>query len=191
MRLFQAPLDTCLGSPFFASLSVHSLHFTVDALSIRLGNYFLHNSQRWLERGCKKSFGSRERKASCTGGKRGLDGGKDFWETFAPPSPKHLLNPLISRFVSLPFSGPLPECSDCKARLRKSTLSGDFPWGLIFLGASVSGGFWYGSPQSSKSAHPSRDAIFLAKHAEKMPEIIASHYFLEPFTQALWYHMMG
>ena len=29
MRPFQAPLDTCLGSPFFASLSVHGLHFTV------------------------------------------------------------------------------------------------------------------------------------------------------------------
>ena len=33
MRPFQAPLDTCLDSPFFASLSVHSLHFTVYALS--------------------------------------------------------------------------------------------------------------------------------------------------------------
>ena len=31
MRLFQAALDTCLGSPFFASLSVHGLHFTVYA----------------------------------------------------------------------------------------------------------------------------------------------------------------
>ena len=30
---FQAPLDTCLGSPFFASLSVHGLHFTVYAAS--------------------------------------------------------------------------------------------------------------------------------------------------------------
>ena len=30
---FQAPLDTCLGSPFFASLSVHGLHFTVYAPS--------------------------------------------------------------------------------------------------------------------------------------------------------------
>ena len=29
MRLFQAALDTCLDSPFFASLSVHCLHFTV------------------------------------------------------------------------------------------------------------------------------------------------------------------
>ena len=34
MRLFQAALDTCLGSPFFASLSVHGLHFTVCAPSI-------------------------------------------------------------------------------------------------------------------------------------------------------------
>ena len=31
MRLFQAALDTCLDSPFFASLSVHGLHFTVYA----------------------------------------------------------------------------------------------------------------------------------------------------------------
>ena len=28
MRLSQAPLDSCLGSPFLASLSVHGLHFT-------------------------------------------------------------------------------------------------------------------------------------------------------------------
>ena len=34
MRLFQAPLDTCLCSPFFASLSVPGLHFTVYAVSI-------------------------------------------------------------------------------------------------------------------------------------------------------------
>ena len=33
MRLFQAPLDTCLDSPFLASLSVHVLHFTVYAPS--------------------------------------------------------------------------------------------------------------------------------------------------------------
>ena len=33
MRLFQASLDTCLGSPLFASLSVHGLHFTVYAAS--------------------------------------------------------------------------------------------------------------------------------------------------------------
>ena len=31
MRLFQAALGTCLDSPFFASLSVHGLHFTVYA----------------------------------------------------------------------------------------------------------------------------------------------------------------
>ena len=50
MRLFQAPLDTCLGSPFFASLSVHGLHFTVyaassnrksRALSVHLGHDIL------------------------------------------------------------------------------------------------------------------------------------------------------
>ena len=35
MCLFQAPLDSCLGSPFFASLSVHSLHFTVYAPSMK------------------------------------------------------------------------------------------------------------------------------------------------------------
>ena len=34
MRLFQAALDTRLDSPFFASLSVHGLHFTVYASSI-------------------------------------------------------------------------------------------------------------------------------------------------------------
>ena len=34
MRLFQAPLETFLDSPFFAaSLSVHGLHFTVYAAS--------------------------------------------------------------------------------------------------------------------------------------------------------------
>ena len=33
MRLFQAALDTCLDSLFFASLSVHGLHFTVYAPS--------------------------------------------------------------------------------------------------------------------------------------------------------------
>ena len=33
MHLFQAPLGTCLDSPFFASLSVHGLHFTVYAPS--------------------------------------------------------------------------------------------------------------------------------------------------------------
>ena len=34
MRPFQAALDTCLGSLFFASLSVHGLRFTVYAASI-------------------------------------------------------------------------------------------------------------------------------------------------------------
>ena len=33
MRLFQAALDTCLDSPFLASLSIHGLHFTVYAPS--------------------------------------------------------------------------------------------------------------------------------------------------------------
>ena len=33
MRLFQAPLDTPLDSPFSATLSVHGLHFTVCAPS--------------------------------------------------------------------------------------------------------------------------------------------------------------
>ena len=35
MRLFQAPLNTCLGSPFFASLSIRGLHFMVYAASIK------------------------------------------------------------------------------------------------------------------------------------------------------------
>ena len=35
MRLFQAPLNTCLGSPFFANLSFHGLHFTVYAASTK------------------------------------------------------------------------------------------------------------------------------------------------------------
>ena len=34
MRLFQATLDTCLDSPFLASLSVHGLHFMVYAPSM-------------------------------------------------------------------------------------------------------------------------------------------------------------
>ena len=36
MRLFQAALDTCLDSPFVASLSVHGLHFTDYAPSISI-----------------------------------------------------------------------------------------------------------------------------------------------------------
>ena len=39
MRLFQAALDTPLDSPFFATLSVHGLHFTVCTPSI-LGSGF-------------------------------------------------------------------------------------------------------------------------------------------------------
>ena len=44
VRLFQAALDTCLDSPFFASLSVHGLHFTVYAPSIYYGapNEYIH-----------------------------------------------------------------------------------------------------------------------------------------------------
>ena len=38
MRHFQAALDTCLGSPLLACLSVHGLHFTVYAPS----NYDFH-----------------------------------------------------------------------------------------------------------------------------------------------------
>ena len=35
MRLFQAPLDACLDTaPFFASRSVHGLHFTVYAAQL-------------------------------------------------------------------------------------------------------------------------------------------------------------
>ena len=37
MRLFKAALDTCLDSPFFSSLSVHGLHFTVYAASKSAG----------------------------------------------------------------------------------------------------------------------------------------------------------
>ena len=33
MHLSQAALDTCLGNPFFANLSVDGLHFTVYAPS--------------------------------------------------------------------------------------------------------------------------------------------------------------
>ena len=40
MRLFQAPLDTPLDSPFFAHLSVHGLHFTVCAPSTILCEEF-------------------------------------------------------------------------------------------------------------------------------------------------------
>ena len=48
-------------------------------------------SPRVVRGGCKRSFGLREQKASCTsanygctGAKEGLGGGKDSWETFAP-----------------------------------------------------------------------------------------------------------
>ena len=41
MRLFQAPLDTCLDSPLLAGLSVHGLHFTVyePSMIIRLVDF--------------------------------------------------------------------------------------------------------------------------------------------------------
>ena len=43
MRLFQAALDTCLDSPFLASLSVHGLHFTVYAASTNTSNIYTVN----------------------------------------------------------------------------------------------------------------------------------------------------
>ena len=43
MRLFQAPLNSCLGSPFFANLSVHGLHFTVYAPS----NFLSHQNSEF------------------------------------------------------------------------------------------------------------------------------------------------
>ena len=44
MRLFQAPLDTCLDSPFSASLSVHGLHFTVYAPSRKSRRFLISES---------------------------------------------------------------------------------------------------------------------------------------------------
>ena len=49
MRLFQAPLDTCLDSPFFASLSVHGLHFTIYAPSNFSGPRFISGLQTYPE----------------------------------------------------------------------------------------------------------------------------------------------
>ena len=50
MGISQAPLDTCLGSPFFASLSVHGLHFTVDApSSFSFFPRVCVASKRWFE----------------------------------------------------------------------------------------------------------------------------------------------
>ena len=43
MRLFQAALDASLDSPFFASLSVHGLHFTVYAPSTSMQPIFDFN----------------------------------------------------------------------------------------------------------------------------------------------------
>ena len=50
MRLFQAPLDTPLDSPFSATLSVHGLHFTVCAPSNYppFFNYYVINSEQLL-----------------------------------------------------------------------------------------------------------------------------------------------
>ena len=52
MRLLQAPLKSCLGSPFFASLSTHGLHFTVYALS-NFASYFFGD---FSSRGFSASF---------------------------------------------------------------------------------------------------------------------------------------
>ena len=50
MRLFKAPPDTCLGSPFF-SLSVHGLHFAVYAASrLRAPSVYLLSQQRLGDR---------------------------------------------------------------------------------------------------------------------------------------------
>ena len=46
MRLSKAALDTCLDNPFFASLSVHGLHFTVYAPSI-FSHYFVFSLFLW------------------------------------------------------------------------------------------------------------------------------------------------
>ena len=48
MRLFWAALDTSLDSPFFASLSVHGLHFTAYARSI---NFLRRPSSPGLSQG--------------------------------------------------------------------------------------------------------------------------------------------
>ena len=49
MRLFQAALGTCLDSPFFASLSVHGLHFTVYALELCDNTLSKKGSEKALE----------------------------------------------------------------------------------------------------------------------------------------------
>ena len=56
MRLFQATLDTCLDSPFFASLSVHGLHFTVYAPSILGGPAVCPLRVAQRDRGGEKAF---------------------------------------------------------------------------------------------------------------------------------------
>ena len=50
MRLFQAALDTCHDSPFFACLSVHGLHFTVNAPLD--SQEFRNFTKGALEKGC-------------------------------------------------------------------------------------------------------------------------------------------
>ena len=52
MRPFQNPLDTCLCTPFFPSLSVHGLHFTVCAPSMY---QYLNFSGFW---GCSRFVAS-------------------------------------------------------------------------------------------------------------------------------------
>ena len=64
VRLFEAALDTCLDSPFFASLSVHGLHFTVYTPSIKAFDWAMppvrlglsgRNSRKIPERPRKRS----------------------------------------------------------------------------------------------------------------------------------------
>ena len=51
MRLFKAALNTCLDSPFFASLSVHGLHFTVYAPSRWSASVgFISTSETWTDK---------------------------------------------------------------------------------------------------------------------------------------------
>ena len=64
MRLFQAPLDTCLGSPFFASLSVHGLHPTFFHADFREGissPNFVEGSILPLSKLCAEPFALQSR----------------------------------------------------------------------------------------------------------------------------------
>ena len=126
MRLFQAPLDTCLGSPFSASLSVHGLHFTVYAASKK------YDSSRVAH--LKLSFSLESEDA--IGGWKKEGGGKPHeWH----PSQKGVLDP--PRTVRCPppsdvsalfFLYKNPQQSRPEALLegskvfRQSTLSGTF-----------------------------------------------------------------